>query len=96
MLKLALGLANDNIDTPSKYDKREAARALRAAINSENDAVTLYEAIGDAYPRIKGRMQHIAEEEKRHIGELMEILKDLDPTSEKELRVGRKEVRDDE
>lgn len=81
-----------NVTTPPKYNKREASRAVQSAIQAEYDAIKQYESIGDAYPPIKERMQHIADEEKVHVGELLEVLKTLDEDSETYIDEGRKEV----
>ena len=72
------------------------AQAIRLAIIGELDAINLYlqlaEVISDE--RIRGVLKEIAEEEKVHVGELLEVLKLVDEEQVKALARGREEVKE--
>ncbi len=72
------------------------AQAIRLAIIGELDAINLYlqlaEVISDG--RIKEVLKDIAEEEKVHVGELLEVLKMIDEEQVKALAKGREEVKE--
>lgn len=70
-----LELVNDE----GTYTERELSRAIRDAINAENDAIKQYEVISDASGDQKASevLQEIADEEKVHVGELQELLRHL-------------------
>lgn len=76
-----------------KYDKKRLAIAIREKINEENDAINSYLSltfhIDD--PEIKRIIEDIANEEKVHVGELQEILYNLDPDELMKEREGRTE-----
>lgn len=76
-----------------KYDKKRLAIAIREKINEENDAINSYLSltfhIDD--PEIKRIIEDIANEEKVHVGELQEILYNLDPNELMKEKEGRRE-----
>lgn len=76
-----------------KYDKFRLAIAIREKINEENDAINSYLSltfhIDD--PEIKRIIEDIANEEKVHVGELQEILYNLDPNELMKEKEGRRE-----
>lgn len=76
-----------------KYDKKRLAISIREKINEENDAINSYLSltfhIDD--PEIKRVIEDIANEEKVHVGELQEILYNLDPDELMKEKEGRRE-----
>ena len=77
-----------------KLTKSELVRAIRLNIAAEHEAVHLYTAHADATddPLAKEVLTDIANEERAHIGEFMELLRNLAPDEAKFLEDGRKEV----
>ena len=67
---------------------------LRLAIQAEYDAVNLYEQMAETTKnsKIKKTMLDIAREEKVHIGEFEELLRQLDREQERALSSGAEEV----
>lgn len=70
---------------------------LRLAIIGELDAVSLYEQLSETAKNenVKATLLKIAKEEKTHIGELQQLLKELDPEYKEELKKGKEEVKKD-
>ncbi len=66
----------ENVKTLPKLSKREINRALRDAIIAEEIAINQYETIVDSTDNVdvKKVLQHIADEERVHVGELQELL----------------------
>jgi rubrerythrin len=83
-----------------KYVDRETSdkEILRLAIIGELDAVSLYEQLAETAKddKVKTTLLKIAKEEKTHVGELQQLLKELDPEYKKELKKGKEEVKKDE
>ena len=79
---------------PRKITKDELIRAIRLNIAAEHEAVHLYMSHADATEDAFARqvLTEIANEERVHIGEFMELLRRLDPEEAKLLDEGRKEV----
>lgn len=79
---------------PRKLTKGELLRAIRLNIAAEHEAVHLYMAHADATDDklAKKVLTDIANEEREHIGEFMELLRRLAPEEEGLLESGRKEV----
>ncbi len=79
---------------PRKLTKSELVRAIRLNIAAEHEAVHLYMAHAEATddPLAKEVLTDIANEERAHIGEFMELLRNLAPDEAKFLEEGRKEV----
>lgn len=67
------------VKTPESFTDREITRAIRDAIIAEEGAIKQYEVIVDASdnPQVKEVLQDIANEEKVHVGELQELLRNL-------------------
>ena len=79
---------------PRKLTKAELVRAIRLNIAAEHEAVHLYMAHADATDDelAKTVLTDIANEEREHIGEFMELLRRLAPDEAKYLAEGREEV----
>jgi len=79
---------------PRKLSKTELVRAIRLNIAAEHEAVHLYMAHADATDDelAKQVLTDIANEERVHIGEFMELLRRLAPEEAKFLEEGRGEV----
>ncbi len=74
--------------------RKRDAEIARLGIIAELDAISLYEQMANLAgdPGLKKVLEDIANEEKTHVGEFLEILKRLDPKQVEELEKGRKEV----
>ena len=72
----------------------ELIRALRLDIAAEQEAIHMYTAQAEASEDALARavLLEIADEERQHTGELMELLRRLAPEEQKFLEDGRKEV----
>ena len=83
-----------NVDR--KINKMELMQALRIDIASELEAIFLYESHAAATDDIlvKNVLLEIAEEEKQHIGELMMLMRHLEPDMDKYLEKGGNEVKE--
>ena len=70
------------------------ARAVRDAIINEQIAIQQYEVIADSTTnnRVKSVLKDIANEEKVHVGELTQLLSELDKEDQDLLEEGAKEV----
>lgn len=86
-----------NVKTPETLTDRELTRALRDAIIAENDAIKQYETVADSTTndKVKEVLQDIANEEKVHVGELQQLLRDLLPDEQDFLDEGANEVDND-
>jgi len=69
---------------------------VRLGLIAELDAVSLYEqlAVQAKDLLVKKVFADIAQEEKEHVGEFLELLKRLDPKQVEALEHGAKEVRE--
>lgn len=85
------------LKTDKPLDLRETLRAIRISMAAEQDAVHLYETIADSStdPRVKKIMQHVADEEKVHVGEFQKLLTLIDPTEIRHLQEGAQEVEEE-
>ena len=83
-----------DIEYRKKLSKEGVAQALRLAIIGELDAINLYLQLADAIddPTIERVLRDIAEEEKVHVGELLEVLKRMDEEQARALEKGTQEV----
>jgi rubrerythrin len=74
----------------------ELVRALRFAIAAEYEAIQLYEQIAEAtdYTPAGVALMSIAREEKVHAGELLEVLKTLDPEEKITYEEGEEETKE--
>jgi len=79
---------------PRKMTKGELIRALRLDLAAEEEAVHAYVAHAEATddPLAKKVLLDIADEERQHVGEFLELIKRLSPDEEKLLEAGKKEV----
>ena len=79
-----------------KLSKEELIQALRIDIASELEAMYLYDAHAMATddPLVKNVLQDIRDEEKAHAGELLALLRYLDPNVAEILYEGHGEVRE--
>lgn len=79
---------------PRKLTKSELVRAIRLNIAAEHEAVHLYMAHADATDDefAKKVLTDVANEEREHIGEFMELLRRLAPDETEYLETGRREV----
>jgi len=86
-----------NVETLDTFTDRELTRALRDAIIAEEDAIKQYETIVDSTDNEQAKkvLQHIADEERVHVGELQELLDRLLPDEQELLDEGRKEVEEE-
>ncbi len=77
-----------------KYEKMSDAELARIGLIAELDAINLYEQLAAQAkdPLLKKIFEDIANEEKTHVGEFLEVLKRLDPEQIEEIEKGRKEV----
>ncbi len=66
----------------------------RIGLIAELDAINLYEQLAALTnnKRLKATLKEIAYEEKIHVGEFMEVIKELDPEQIKALDKGKREV----
>ncbi len=79
---------------PRKMTKSELIRALRLNLAAEEEAVHAYTAHAEATddPLAKQVLIDIADEERVHAGEFLELIKRLAPGEAKLLEAGRQEV----
>ena len=79
---------------PRKMTKTELIRALRLNLAAELEAVHAYVAHAEATDDelAKKVLLDIADEERQHMGEFLELLKRLSPGEAEMLEVGRGEV----
>ena len=79
-----------------KLTKAELIQALRLDISSELEAMFLYDAHAMATddPLVKKVLQDIHDEEKGHAGELLALMRYLDPSAAALLFGGHGEVRE--
>ncbi|HBU13013.1 MAG TPA: ubiquinone biosynthesis protein COQ7 [Clostridiales bacterium] len=81
---------------PRKITKGELLQAIREDIVGELEAIHGYEAHAMATddPLAKKVLLDISNEEKAHVGELMTLLRQLDPEEEAHFASGQEEVRE--
>jgi len=87
----------ENVKELGVLTDRELVRALRDAIIAEEGAINQYETIVDSTSNEEAKivLQAIADEEKVHVGELQELLKNLLPDEEDHLEEGADEVKEE-
>jgi len=81
-------------NVPRQLTKGELIQAIRLDIAGELEAIYLYEAHIEATDDVvtKTILSDIRDEEKAHIGELMTLLRHLDPTEAQHFASGESEV----
>ncbi len=79
---------------PRKISQEELIQALRTDIAGELEAILNYDAHVHATDdlRVKNVLGSIRDEEKQHVGELISLLKILDPQEGEYLKKGEQEV----
>lgn len=80
---------------PRQITTQELIQAIRTDIAGELEAIIGYEAHAQATgdERAKKVLYHIADEEKRHIGELQQLLYLLNPTEQQHIEKGMQDVK---
>jgi rubrerythrin len=83
-------------NVPRKISKAELIQAIRIDIAGELEAIYLYEAHVLATDDLLAKtvLADIRDEEKAHIGELMTLLRHLDPEEAAHFASGESEVRE--
>ncbi|HEX3043835.1 MAG TPA: demethoxyubiquinone hydroxylase family protein [Bacillota bacterium] len=81
-------------NVPRQLSSEELVQALRVDIAGELEAIIGYEAHATAITdeRVKKVLYHIADEERKHVGELQELLYMLSPKERQFIEAGRKEI----
>lgn len=79
-----------------KISKEELIQAIRIDIASELEAIYLYDAhvMATDDPLVKKVLADIRDEEKQHVGELMALMRHLDPTLAGLMADGEGEVKE--
>lgn len=81
-------------NVPRQLSNEEAAQALRVDIAGELEAIIGYEAHAMAVndERIRKILYHIADEERRHVGELQQLLYMISPKEAEYTEKGKQEI----
>ena len=81
---------------PRKISKEELIQAVRLDIAGELEAIFIYDAHAKATDDLRAKkiLEDIRDEEKVHVGELMALLKILDPNEGAFFEEGTQEVRE--
>lgn len=81
-------------NVPRTMSNTELVQALRVDIAGELEAIIGYEAHASAITdeRVKKVLYHIADEEKKHVGELQQLLYMLSPNDAKYIEEGKQEI----
>lgn len=81
---------------PRKLSKEELIQAIRLDIAGEIEAIYVYDAHVQATddPVAKKIIADIRDEEKAHVGELMSLLRILDPDEARHFEEGQREVQE--
>ena len=85
-----------NANVPRKMNKEELIQAVRLDIAGELEAIYLYDAHAQATDDAFAQkvLKDIRDEEKAHVGELMTLLRHLDPAEAEHFASGEAEVRE--
>lgn len=83
-------------NVPRQMSNEELAQAIRVDIAGELEAVIGYEAhsMSTADERVKKVLNHIADEERRHVGELQEVLYMLSSKDSQFMEEGKQKIKD--
>ncbi|NLM49894.1 MAG: ubiquinone biosynthesis protein COQ7 [Clostridiaceae bacterium] len=83
-------------NVPRKISKEELIQAIRLDIVGELEAIFVYDAHYQATddPVAKKVLADIRDEEKAHVGELMTLLRHLDPEEAEHFAEGEEEVKE--
>jgi rubrerythrin len=83
-------------NVPRQMSNEELAQAIRVDISGELEAIIGYEAhvMSTTDERVKKVLGHIADEERRHVGELEEVLYMLSTNDAKFIEEGKQKIKD--
>ncbi|NLD49085.1 MAG: rubrerythrin family protein [Clostridiaceae bacterium] len=81
-------------NVPRQMSNEELAQALRVDIAGELEAIIGYEAHAMATndERVKKILYHIADEERKHVGELQQLLYMISPREAEHTEKGRQKI----
>jgi Uncharacterized conserved protein len=81
-------------DVPKQFSADELAQALRVDITGEYEAIIGYEAHAQASQDANAKkiLYHIADEERRHVGELQQLLYRICPKEQQSIEAGKTEL----
>ncbi len=81
-------------NVPKQMSNEELAQALRVDIAGELEAIIGYEAhaMATSDERVKKILYHIADEERRHVGELQQLLYMISPREAEHTEKGRQKI----
>ena len=90
----SFGSALPVYDFSKKLSKTELLRAVRFCIAAEYEAVQMYTQIADACSdkQIAEELNSVANDELVHVGEFIEMIKQISPEEEEFYKKGEKEV----
>ncbi|OGO83320.1 MAG: rubrerythrin family protein [Clostridiales bacterium GWC2_40_7] len=79
---------------PRQMSNDETAQALRVDIAGELEAIIGYEAhaLATNDERVRKVLYHIADEERRHVGELQQLLYMISPKEAEHMEKGRQKI----
>jgi len=83
-------------NVPRQMSNEELAQAIRVDISGELEAIIGYEAhaMSTSHEIVKKVLNHIADEERRHVGELQEILYMLSPKDAQFMEEGKQKIKE--
>lgn len=81
-------------NVPKQMSKEDLAQAIRVDIAGELEAIIGYEAhvMAANDENVKKVLNHIADEERKHVGELQELLYMLSPKEAEQMEKGRQMI----
>ncbi len=81
-------------NVPRQLSPGELVQALRADMAGELEAIIGYEAhaMSTSDERVKKVLYHIADEEKRHVGELQQLIYMLNPYEQQHVEQGKQAI----
>ncbi|PKM94781.1 MAG: rubrerythrin family protein [Firmicutes bacterium HGW-Firmicutes-1] len=85
-------------NVPRQMSNEELAQALRVDIAGEYEAIIGYEShvMATTDERAKKVLQHIADEEKKHVGELQQLLYVISPNDAQQIEKGKQTIQQQE
>ncbi|MBW9144919.1 demethoxyubiquinone hydroxylase family protein [Clostridium sp. CM028] len=83
-------------NVPRQMSNEELAQAIRVDIAGELEAIIAYEAhaMSTSHEIVKKVLNHISDEERRHVGELQEVLYMLSPKDSQFMEDGKQKIKD--
>lgn len=83
-------------NVPRQMSNEELAQAIRVDIAGELEAIIGYEAhaMSTSDERVKKVLYHIADEERRHVGELEQVLYMLSQKDSQFIEEGKQKIKD--